>query len=127
MIVEEDFNNKNQLNKILKKVDTIQGKAIIDTQNKTINAKFNATMTGDYMPNDGFTQKQLEQLGLVMDAKIQPINERLTNIENRLDVLEKDMKNVKNDMKNVKKDIKAIKNCPTIQKEIKENLDIFMA
>ena len=31
MIVEEDFNNKNQLNKILKKVDSIQGKAIIDT------------------------------------------------------------------------------------------------
>ena len=121
MIVEEDFNNKNQLNKILKTVDTIQGKAIIDTKNKTINAKFSATMTGDYMPNDGFTQKQLEQLGLVMGAKIQPINERLTNIENRLDVLEKDMKNVKNDMKNVKKDIKAIKNCPTIQKEIKEN------
>ena len=30
MIVEEEFNNKNQLNKILKKVDTIQGKAIID-------------------------------------------------------------------------------------------------
>ena len=91
-------------------MDTIQGKAIIDTQNKTINAKFSATMTGDYMANDGFTQKQLEQLGLL----IKPINERLTNIENRLDVLEKDMKNVK-------KDIKAIKNCPTIQKEIKKD------
>ena len=34
MIVEEEFNNKNQLNKILKKVDKIQGKAIIYTQNK---------------------------------------------------------------------------------------------
>ena len=94
----------------MKKVDTIQGKAIIDPKNKTINAKFSATMTGDYMANDGFTQKQLEQLGLL----IKPINERLTNIENRLDVLEKDMKNVK-------KDIKAIKNCPTIQKEIKKD------
>ena len=103
MIVEEDFNNKNQLNKILKKVDSIQGKAIIDTQNKTINAKFSATMTGDYMPNDGFTPKQLEQLGLVMDAKIKPINDRLDVIE---------------------KDIKAIKNCPTIQKEIKEDWEI---
>ena len=104
MIVEEEFNNKNQLNKILKKVDTIQGKAIIDTKNKTINAKFNATITGDYMPNDGFTQKQLEQLGqvveLVVDAKIKPINDRLDLIE---------------------QDIKAIKNCPTIQKEIKED------
>ena len=107
MIVEEEFNNKNQLNKILKKVDTIQGKAIIDTQNKTINAKFNATMTGDYMPNDGFTPKQLEQLGLVIDAKIQPINQRLTNIENRLE--------------NVENRLTKIENCPTIQKEIKED------
>ena len=114
MIVEEEFNNKNQLNKILKKVDTIQGKAIIDTQNKTINAKFNATMTGDYMPNDGFTQKQLEQLGLVIDAKIQPVREDIKEIKERLDVLEQDMKNVK-------KDIELIKNCPTIQKEIKED------
>ena len=113
MIVEEEFNNKNQLNKILKKVDTIQGKAIIDTNNKTINAKFSATMTGDYMANDGFTQKQLEQLGLVMDAKIQPINERLTNIENRLDVIEEDVKTLK-------EDVQKIKNCPTIKKELDE-------
>ena len=55
------------------------------------------------MANDGFTDKQLEQLGLL----IKPINDRLTNIENRLDVLEKD--------------VKAIKECPTIQKEIKED------
>ena len=95
-MVEEDFNNKKQLNKILKKVDTIQGKAIIDTQNKTINAKFSATMTGDYMANDGFTPKQLEQLGLL----IKPINDRLDVIE---------------------KDIKAIKECPTIKKELEEN------
>ena len=107
MVFEEGFNNKNQLNKILKKVDTIQGKAIIDTNNKTINAKFSATMTGDYMPNDGFTPKQLEQLGLVMDAKIKPVWEEIKKINERLDVVEKD--------------IKAIKNCPTIQKEIKED------
>ena len=104
MIVEEQFNNKNQLNKILKKVDTIQGKAIIDTKSKTINAQFSATMTGDYMSNDGFTQKQLEQLGqvveLIVDAKIKPINERLTSIENRLTKIE---------------------NCPTIKKEIKKD------
>ena len=100
MIVEEEFNNKNQLNKILKKVDTIQGKAIIDTQNKTISAKFNATMTGDYMANDGFTPKQLEQLGLVMDAKIKPVWEEIKKINERLDLIE---------------------NCPTIQKEIKED------
>ena len=62
------------------------------------------------MANDGFTAKQLEQLGLL----IKPINDRLTNIENRLDVLEDDVKNVKDD-------IKAIKECPTIQKEIKKD------
>ena len=121
MIVEEEFNNKNQLNKILKKVDTIQGKAIIYTQNKTINAKFSATITGGYMANDGFTQKQLEQLGLVIDAKIQPVREDIKEIKERLDVLEEDMKNVKEDISSLKKDVKAIKECPTIKKEIKED------
>ena len=121
MVIEEDFNNKNQINKILKKVDTIQGKAIIDTQNKTINAKFSATIIGGYMANDGFTQKQLEQLGLVMDAKIKPVWEEIKKINERLDVLEEDMKNVKEDISSLKKDVKAIKNCPTIQKEIKED------
>ena len=108
------FKSKNQLvNKILKYVDKIQGEAIIDEENKTISAKFNATMTGGYMANDGFTPKQLEQLGLVMDAKIQPINERLTNIENRLDVIEEDVKTLK-------EDVQKIKNCPTIKKELDE-------
>ena len=110
MIVEEEFNNKNQLNKILKKVDTIQGKAIIDNKNKTINAKFNATMTGDYMPNDGFTPKQLEQLGLL----IKPINDRL-------DVIEQDIKVLKEDMVEVKTRLKAIEECPTIKKELKKD------
>ena len=110
MILEEDFNNKNQLNKILKKVDTIQGKAIIDTQNKTINAQFSATMTGDYMANDGFTPKQLEQLGLL----IKPINDRL-------DIIEQDIKVLKEDMVEVKTRLKAIEECPTIKKELKKD------
>ena len=114
MTRKEPFKSKNQLiNKILKYVDKIQGEAIIDEENKTISAKFNATMTGGYMANDGFTPKQLEQLGLVMDAKIQPINERLTNIENRLDVIEEDVKTLK-------EDVQKIKNCPTIKKELDE-------
>ena len=129
MARKQTFKSKNQLvNKILKYIDKIDGEAIIDEENKTINSKFSATMTGGYMANDGFTAKQLEQLGLVMDAKIQPINERLTSIENRLENVEERLTNVENrldvleqDMKNVKKDIKAIKNCPTIKKEIKED------
>ena len=114
MIVEEEFNNKNQLNKILKKVDTIQGKAMIDTQNKTINAKFSATITGGYMANDGFTQKQLEQLGLVIDAKIEPIKKDITEIKERLT-------NVEDRLTNVENCLTKIENCPTIQKEIKED------
>ena len=109
---KETFKSKNQLvNKILKYVDKIDGEAMIDEENKTISAKFNATMTGDYMANDGFTPKQLEQLGqvveLIVDAKIKPINEKLTNIENRLE--------------NVENRLTKIENCPTIKKEIKED------
>ena len=96
MARKQTFNSKNQLNKILQDVDTIQGETIIDEKNKTISAKFSGTIKGGYMANDGFTQKQLEQLGLL----IKPINERLTNVENRLTKIE---------------------NCPTIQKEIKED------
>ena len=111
MARKQTFNNKNQLSKILQDVDTIQGEAIIDEENKTISAKFNGTIKGGYMPNDGFTPKQLEQLGLVVelvvDAKIKPIREDIKEIKDRLDVVEKD--------------IKSIKNCPTIQKEIKED------
>ena len=119
---KEIFKSKNQLvNKILKYVDKIDGEAIIDEENKIISAKFDATMTGGYMPNDGFTQKQLEQLGLVMDAKIKPINDRLDVIEQDIKVLKEDMVEVKTRLNVVEKDIKAIKNCPTIQKEIKED------
>ena len=47
MARKEVFNSKNQLvNKILKYVDKIQGEAIIDEKNKTINAKFSAQWQG---------------------------------------------------------------------------------
>ena len=121
MATKQTFNNKNQLSKILQDVDTIQGEAIIDEKNKTISAKFNGTIKGGYMANDGFTQKQLEQLGLVMDAKIQPVREDIKEIKDRLDVLEEDVSQIKDRLDVVEKDIKAIKNCPTIKKEIKED------
>ena len=114
MARKEPFKSKNQIvNKILKYVDKIDGEAIIDEENKTISAKFSATMTGGYMANDGFTPKQLEQLGLVIDTKLQPVNQRLTNIENHLDVIEEDVKTLK-------EDVQKIKNCPTIKKELDE-------
>ena len=117
MARKETFNNKNQLSKILQDVDTIQGEAIIDEKNKTISAKFNGTIKGGYMANDGFTQKQLEQLGLL----IKPINERLTSIENRLDNVEQRLTNVEERLTNVENRLTKIENCPTIQKEIKED------
>ena len=46
MARKQTFKSKNQLvNKILKYVDKIDGEAIIDEENKTISAKFSATMT----------------------------------------------------------------------------------
>ena len=71
----------------MKYVDKIDGEAIIDEENKIISAKFNATMTGGYMVNDGFTPKQLEQLCLL----IKPINDRLDVIEQDIKVLKEDM------------------------------------
>ena len=94
----------------MKYVDKINGEAIIDEENKIINAKFSATMTGGYMANDGFTPKQLEQLGLL----IKPINDRL-------DVIEKDVSEIKERLTNVENRLTKIENCPTIQKEIKED------
>ena len=120
MVIEEEFNNKNQLNKILKKVDTIQGKAIIDPQNKTINAKFSTTMTGDYMANDGFTPKQLEQLGLVIDAKIEPIKKDIKDIKERLTSVEERLTNVEDRLTNVENRLTKIENCPTIKNEIEK-------
>ena len=117
MARKQTFNNKNQLSKILQDVDTIQGEAIIDEKNKTISAKFNGTIKGGYMANDGFTQKQLEQLGLL----IKPINERLTSIENRLDNVEQRLTNVEERLTNVQNRLTKIENCPTIKKEIKED------
>ena len=98
-------------------MDKIQGEAIIDEENKIINAKFSVTMTGGYMANDGFTPKQLEQLGLL----IKPINDRLDVIEKDVNEIKERLTNVENRLDVVEKDIKAIKNCPTIQKEIKED------
>ena len=66
------------------------------------------------MRNDGFTPKQLEQLGLVIDEKIEPIKKDITEIKERLT-------NVEDRLTNVENRLTKIKNCPTIQKEIKED------
>ena len=50
--------------------------------------------------------KQLEQLGLVIDNKIEPIKKDIKDIKERLYVIEED--------------VKKIKNCPTIKKELDE-------
>lgn len=57
------------------------------------------------MSGQGFSSKQLEQPGLVMDSKIESICSDIKKIKNCLDHLEQD--------------VKAIKECPTIKKELK--------
>ena len=111
MITKKTIKTKNQLMKELKEIDQISGYVETDQKKKVKKFHLEARLKEHYMSGDGFSPKQLEQLGLVMDSKIEPINQRLTNIENRLDHLEEDMKDVK-------EDIKAIKACPTIKKEI---------
>ena len=66
------------------------------------------------MSGQGFSPKQLEQLGLVMDSKIEPIRSDIKEIKNRLDHLEEDVKILKDD-------VKAIKECPTIKKELNQS------
>ena len=91
------------------------------------------------MGGQGFSPKQLEQLGLVVDSKVEPICSDIKEIKNRSDHLEQDVTILKNDMANVKEDVKTLKNdmtnvkqdvsqinkrldkiesCPTIQREM---------
>ena len=101
----------------MKYVDKIDGEAIIDEENKIISAKFNATMTGGYMPNDGFTPKQLEQLGLL----IKPINDRLDLIEKDVSEIKERLTNVEDRLTNVENRLTKIENCWTIKNEIEKD------
>ena len=68
--------------------------------------------------NQGFSDLQLQQLGQLIDVKLQPINGRLDKIEVRLNHVEEQQKEMKNDIQIMKSDIQQIKNCPTIKKEL---------
>ena len=110
--------NKNQLMNELKEIEQISGYVETDQNNKVKKFHLEATLKENYMSGQGFSPKQLEQLGLVMDSKIEPVNQRLTNIENRLDHLEQDVKILKNDVSQINQRLDKIESCPTIQKEI---------
>ena len=103
--------NKNQLMNELKEIEQISGYVETDQNNKVKKFHLEATLKENYMSGQGFSPKQLEQLGLVMDSKIEPVNQRLTNIENRLDHLEQDVSQIN-------QRLDKIESCPTIQKEI---------
>ena len=139
MTTKKTIKNKNQLMNELKEIDQISGYVETDQNNKVKKFHLEARLKEHYMGGQGFSPKQLEQLGLVMDSKIEPVNQRLSNIENRLDHLEEDVTALKNDMANVKDDVKTLKNdmdnvkqdvsqinkrldkiesCPTIQREM---------
>ena len=118
MTTKKAIKNKNQLMNELKEIDQISG--YVETNNKNKMKKFylEATLKEDYMSGQGFSPKQLEQLGLVMDSKIEPIRSDIKEIKNRLDHLEQDMENVKEDVSQINKRLDKIESCPTIQKEM---------
>ena len=125
MTTKKAIKNKNQLMKELKEIDQISGYVETNPKNKVKKFHLEATLKEDYMSGQGFSRKQLEQLGLVMDSKIEPIRSDIKEIKNRLDHLEKDVTILKNDMTNVKQDVSQInqrldkiESCPTIQKEM---------
>ena len=102
----------------LKEIDQISGYVETNPKNKVKKFHLEARLKEHYMSGQGFSPKQLEQLGLVMDSKIEPINQRLTNIENRLDHLEEDVKILKNDVSQINQRLDKVESCPTIQKEM---------
>ena len=118
MTTKKAIKNKNQLMNELKEIDQISG--YVETNNKNKMKKFylEATLKEDYMSGQGFSPKQLEQLGLVMDSKIEPIRSDIKEIKNRLDHLEQDMTNVKQDVSQINQRLDKIESCPTIQKEM---------
>ena len=118
MTTKKAIKNKNQLMNELKEIDQISG--YVETNNKNKMKKFylEATLKEDYMSSQGFSPKQLEQLGLVMDSKIEPIRSDIKEIKNRLDHLEQDMTNVKQDVSQINQRLDKIESCPTIQKEM---------
>ena len=132
MTTKKTIKNKNQLMNELKEIDQISGYVETNPKNRVKKFHLEATLKEGYMSGQGFSPKQLEQLGLVMDSKIEPIRSDIKEIKNRLDHLEEDMANVKedvktlkNDMTNVKQDVSQInkrlnkiESCPTIQKEM---------
>ena len=123
----------------MKEIDQISGYVETDQKNKVKKFYLEGRLKEHDMSGQGFSPKQLEQLGLVMDSKIEPIRSDIKEIKNRLDHLEQDVTILKNDMANVKEDVKILKNdmanvkqdvsqinkrldkiesCPTIQREM---------
>ena len=114
MTTKKAIKNENQLMNELKEIDQISGYVETDQNNKVKKFHLEATLNEDYMSDQGFSPKQLEQLGLVINSKIEPIRSDIKEIKNRLDHLEKDVKILKDD-------VKAIKECPTIKKELNQS------
>ena len=111
MTTKKAIKNKNQLMKELKEIDQISGYVETDQNNKVKKFHLEARLKEHYMGGDGFSPKQLEQLGLVMDSKIEPIRSDIKEIKNRLDHLEQDVSQIN-------QRLDKIESCPTIQKEM---------
>ena len=111
MITKKTIKTKNQLMKELKEIDQISGYVETDQKKKVKKFHLEARLKEHYMGGQGFSPKQLEQLGLVMDSKIEPIRSDIKEIKNRLDHLEQDVSQIN-------QRLDKIESCPTIQKEM---------
>ena len=102
--------NKTDIKNKVDMLEDVEGDWEVDPKTNQMKVNFSGQMKEDGMGKGGLTAADKAWIaGLIrpIQKDVSEIKERLTNVENRLDVVEKD--------------IKAIKECPTIQKEIKED------
>ena len=79
----------------LKEIDQISGYVETNPKNKVKKFHLEARLKEYYMGGDVFSPKQLEQLGLVMDSKIEPIRSDIKEIKNRFRSFRRGCKNIK--------------------------------
>ena len=95
MTTKKAIKNKNQLMNELKEIDQISGYVETDQKNKVKKFYLEGSLKEDYMSGQGFSPKQLEQLGLVIDSKIKPIRSDIKEIKNRFRSFRRGCKNIK--------------------------------
>ena len=107
--------NKKKLNEYL----ALSNELVIEVLEENKNS-YKILIKGDKskmkFKDNGFSEKQLEQLGQLMDSQL---TYALNPIVKDIKELKQDMKEVKSRLDVLEKDVKEIKSLPTIQKELK--------